>query len=1050
MTEKAYSQHIRYSYGISLLRAVGTSSSVMLVISSLVVMEDLLQLAGSILPLTAILLTLFIGLNLLGYLELSQSSPRSGGAYRLVQTSEDANWLSFLTGWLLILSGVAASGLILQVFARQAASLVQAVFEISLPTFPLAGGLLLLAAIYKALPRQNRGLVYLAVIPLGMLLAGSLTALPKLQSGNLFPLEGNWRLTFNLLLVSFISLEVAAGFQGDLSKREVNGKKLLWLSVLVPGLVTALFSGLLVGVFGSGYTSSFHNPLADLPAYWGNHWVQYVLAGVSLLAAPLALERLLSMLIRQAYSMSRDGYWPEFLAKLNPRTNKPLSLLIILVVLLVPTLLVDHIILARLGSLFYLLVLTGVNFALVRQEQIESSFQLPIHPWIPALLVVSNLLVSIIWARDLPAAAVLVGVGLLIYLVYGRYHCIEAKEGITVFKSEVEEESTKQNKRILVPIANPDTAESLLHLAGTLVRPEGGKVIALRVIIVPNQLPLSEGSIEAEANQMLLDQAIDQATKEEFRVQTMTRVSRSISEGILDTAREEDVDQILVGWSGGEGRSIAKSMGPVLDPIIKDAPCEVLIVKGSNLKEIKTILVPTAGGPNAPIGARLASNLSLSSGADVTGLYVQVGRASASRMAENRRILDQTFQGLEFSKPPEKKIILANSVLNGILKEAEDYDLVIVGASEDGFIDQFAFGSIPQRIASQAPHSSVMIKGYSGAPEFWFRKALGIIFDLFPTLTQEEQLEVREELVDDAQPGRDYFVLIVLSSIIATLGLLLNSPAVVIGAMLVAPLMSPILGFSLAIVLGEVRLLRTSLESVFKGVIATIIVSILVGFISPLKIITPEIMARTQPTLLDLFIALASGMAGAYALSRKDVSAALPGVAIAAALAPPLSVVGLGIALGNMRVAGGALLLFITNLMTISLAGMIIFTLLGIHPINLQPEVKKRVRRGISGMLLLVVLITIPLGMIMNKVLQINRQDQTIQAVLQDSLLLEDAAYLEIDRSLTDEGLLISVTVRASQPLTQAQVDALDQKLEEALDLPLILDIISLPVIRSR
>lgn len=71
---------------------------------------------------------------------------------------------------------------------------------------------------------------------------------------------------------------------------------------------------------------------------------------------------------------------------------------------------------------------------------------------------------------------------------------------------------------------------------------------------------------------MLLDRAIDQATKEEFRVQIMTRVSRSIAEGILDTAQEEDVDQILVGWSGGEIRSLSKSMGPVLDPIVKDAP----------------------------------------------------------------------------------------------------------------------------------------------------------------------------------------------------------------------------------------------------------------------------------------------------------------------------------------------------------------------------------------------------------------------------------------------------------------------------------------------
>jgi len=1050
MTEKDYPQQIRYSYGIRLPRAIATSLSVMLVISGLVLMGDLLQSTGSILPLTTLLLTVFIGLNLLAYLELSQSLPLSGGAYRLVQTSEEASWQSFLTGWMLILSGLAAAGLILQVFSKQAAALIGAVFNLQIPPIALAGGLLVLTGIYKLLPRRNKGITLAAFLPLAIILAGSLTAIPKIQSVNLFPLKGSWQAAFTTLLISFISLEVAAGLQGDLSKRNFHGKRLLWISTLLSGLITSLLAILLVGTFSSGFSSSILNPLADLAAIWGNRWFQISLGMISLLAVPLALTRVISLLIRQVYNMTKDGYWPDGLNRINPRTKKPVILLVMVLALIIPTLFVDHLLLARLGGLFYLLVLASVNLTLARKDQLESSFQLPIHPWIPAMVMVFDLLVAIIWAKDILSAAVLLAVGLLLYFLYGRNHCIEVKEGITVFKSDLEEGSAKVHKRILVPISNPETAESLLHLAGSLVRPEGGKVIALRVITVPNQLPLSDGRIEAEANRMLLDQAIDQATKEEFRVQTMTRVSRTIAEGILDTAREEDVDQILVGWSGGESRSIAKSMGPVLDPIIKDAPCEVLIVKGFDWEEVKTILVPTSGGPNAPIGARLASTLSRSTGASVTGLYVQVGRASNIRMAQNRKVLDNTFQDLEFDKPPEKKIILANSVLTGILKEAENYDLVIVGASEEGFIDQFAFGSIPQRIAAQAPFSSVMVKGYSGAPEFWLRKVLQIVYNLFPTLSQEDQLEVREDLISDAEPGQDYFVLIVLSSIIAALGLLLNSPAVVIGAMLVAPLMSPILAFSLAIVLGEVRLLRTSLESVFKGVMATIIVSILVGLISPLKEMTPEILARIQPTLLDLFIAMASGMAGAYALSRKEVSAALPGVAIAAALAPPLSVVGLGIAFGNMQAAGGALLLFITNIITISLAGVIIFTLLGIHPLNLQPEVRKRVRRGITGMVLLVVLITIPLAIIMNGILRTSRQDQAIQTVLEKSPLLVDITDLEIERTRSDQGLQISVTVRKTDPLTQQDVDALAEELKAALDEPLILDFTTLPVIYSR
>ncbi|MEJ2411955.1 MAG: hypothetical protein P8Y34_03030 [Anaerolineales bacterium] len=151
-----------------------------------------------------------------------------------------------------------------------------------------------------------------------------------------------------------------------------------------------------------------------------------------------------------------------------------------------------------------------------------------------------------------------------------------------------------------------------------------------------------------------------------------------------------------------------------------------------------------------------------------------------------------------------------------------------------------------------------------------------------------------------------------------------------------------------------------------------------------------------------------------------------------------------------MQAAGGALLLFITNIITISLAGVIIFTLLGIHPLNLQPEVRKRVRRGITGMVLLVVLITIPLAIIMNGILRTSRQDQAIQAVLEESPLLVDITDLEIERTRSDQGLQISVTVRKTDPLTQQDVDALAKELKAALDEPLILDFTTLPVIYSR
>jgi uncharacterized hydrophobic protein (TIGR00271 family) len=437
-------------------------------------------------------------------------------------------------------------------------------------------------------------------------------------------------------------------------------------------------------------------------------------------------------------------------------------------------------------------------------------------------------------------------------------------------------------------------------------------------------------------------------------------------------------------------------------------------------------------------------------GSQVTALYVQLGRATPQQMEENRQRITRTLEGLDFSHAPEQKVIVAESVVEGIIREAEGYDLVLLGASEEGLFDQFVFGSIPQQIAARVPKTAVIVRHYGGPAEFWSRKLTRSLFRLFPRLNIEEQLELREAMSSSAQPGANYFVLIVLSSIIATLGLLLDSAAVVIGAMLVAPLMSPILGFSLGMVLGDVRLIRLSIEAVFKGVALAVIIAVFIGILSPFKGLTDEIMSRTQPTLLDLTVALASGMAGAYALARKEVSVALPGVAIAAALMPPLGVAGLGLSLGKAHVAGGAFLLFLANIASISLAGVLIFILLGIRPQTWQPETQRRIRRGLIGFAFLVVVIAIPLGVIMGGIARDTARWHTIEEVLLEDMSAQGGDLVEFEYRTEEDELAVVASVRSAHPITQERVDALAAVLEEHVNQPVTLEMVTLPVVRSR
>ena len=178
---------------------------------------------------------------------------------------------------------------------------------------------------------------------------------------------------------------------------------------------------------------------------------------------------------------------------------------------------------------------------------------------------------------------------------------------------------------------------------------------------------------------------------------------------------------------------------------------------------------------------------------------------------------------------------------------------------------------------------------------------------------------VVELILADSGWSPRYAFMTMMSAGIAVLGLLLSSPAVVIGAMLISPLMSPILGLGFSLALFDFAEMRRSLIALAIGSIAAVLFTALIVALSPLQAPTPEIIARTRPNLFDLGVALFAALAGTFAIIRGRGDT-IVGVAIATALMPPLAVVGYGLATWNMPVLGGAFALFVTNFVTIALS----------------------------------------------------------------------------------------------------------------------------------
>ena len=178
--------------------------------------------------------------------------------------------------------------------------------------------------------------------------------------------------------------------------------------------------------------------------------------------------------------------------------------------------------------------------------------------------------------------------------------------------------------------------------------------------------------------------------------------------------------------------------------------------------------------------------------------------------------------------------------------------------------------------------------------------------------------EVIERRREESALSQHFLFMTAMSGGIAILGLLLSSPAVVIGAMLLSPLMGPIMGLGFALAIGDWSWLKQAFRTLAIGSVMAVLLCACLVFPSPIQTVTSEIAARTRPNLFDLFVALFSALAGAYAMIRGK-EGAIVGVAIATALMPPLAVVGFGLATQNWTVFSGALLLFVTNFLTIAL-----------------------------------------------------------------------------------------------------------------------------------
>ena len=299
-----------------------------------------------------------------------------------------------------------------------------------------------------------------------------------------------------------------------------------------------------------------------------------------------------------------------------------------------------------------------------------------------------------------------------------------------------------------------------------------------------------------------------------------------------------------------------------------------------------------------------------------------------------------------------------------------------------------------------------------------------------PRATTAEFHEIFQLLRENARLRSTFLAMMLLSTLIATFGLFANSSPVIIGAMILAPIISPIVAFSMGMVRYDLNLLKTGFLTILVGTASSLLFSALVALIIPLKTITPEIYARLSPNLLDMGIAVASGIAAAYAHSKEEIAKSLAGVAIAVALVPPLAVAGIGIGWWNWEVFSGAFLLYLTNLIGIIMFAGITFLIFGFAPF-------KRARLGLIYTLIIIIVVTIPLSLSFERIQEESKIERLLEGSTVEQVILKDVHVRQ------RKPLSISLRMVSPGTIREEQLEHLKMEIEKRLGQKVLLEVVT-------
>ena len=677
----------------------------------------------------------------LNYCELATTYPVTGGALTYVREAWGTNLLSFLVGSLDCLSSTFYSALSAVGFAYSLQVFIP--FLPIVPTAIVVIGVFVLLNILGVSKVGNTQIILGGILLLfigiytvsGLILPGGFRWEVFTTGGSIFIYTGFWanlaRIMATIALVynAYVGFEVIADDAEEIKDPNRNIPLGILISLTLTTLFYVLAALVTLGTISWQELAGSETALTDAVRRFLPGWGVPMMAFAGMIATLTSVNTAMLSATREAFTLSRDGLLPRSLSRQGRFRTPYLAILVIgaIICFVAAIGLVDF--LSYISSSGYLFVLFWASLAMVRLRKLypdlKRPFKVPLFPLTAYLAAASCFLIIVFtpWRALLFGAGVITACGIFYYLYRPIVRVMAARTTALELAKD----------RILIPVANPRTAESLLRVATIIARASEDTNICI-LTVMPTAADLEQSTVKrllprlASRQKTLLDQAARIAQTQNVPFHTKMRAATSIPQGILDEVNgQTNVKLILMGWPGPlDSQQLSKNAVKVL---LQKAHTNVAVLLDRGLGQVRHVLVPVGGGGlHTRMALRLAYEIAVKSGAQITALHLFTTPVDAEEIEDKSLLLREIIEDAFHSVPSivTTRVAQAASVQEGILAEVarnqqQPYNLIVIGAAAEWISSTRLFGVIDDWVADQAPCSVLLVRRYEPVAISWLR-----------------------------------------------------------------------------------------------------------------------------------------------------------------------------------------------------------------------------------------------------------------------------------------------------------------------------------------